>query len=58
MLNMLVTCEHWRSLTPTHVEGKVGGGGGGGSCRPQETPGCQRVLEPRMTAAGGSRKVP
>ena len=26
-LNMLVTCEHWRSLTLTHVEGKVGGGG-------------------------------
>ena len=42
MLNTLVTCEHWRSLTPTHVEGKGrgGGGGGGGGCRPQETPGC------------------
>ena len=43
MLNMLLTCEPWRSLTPTHVEGKVGDGGvgwGGGSCRPQETTGC------------------
>ena len=42
MLNMLVTCEHWRSLTLTHIEGNVGvgGGGGGGSRRPQETPGC------------------
>ena len=39
VLNMLVTCEHWRSLTPTHVEGKVGGGVRG-ACRPQETPGC------------------
>ena len=29
MLNMLVTCEHWRSLTLTYVEGEMGVGWGG-----------------------------
>ena len=57
MLNMLVTCEHWRPLTLTHVEGKVGVGLGGPAVL-RKLLAVWRVSEPRMTAASGSRKVP